>query len=188
MKTLPIITLPDPRLKKKSKPVEKVDDGIKTLMDNMLQTMYKAPGIGLAAPQVGINKRIMVMDVSPRPDLKKYQKEKDKQKIKVKPNPLQMINPEIIWLSKEKETGQEGCLSIPGFMADITRPKECVVKFTDKNNKIQKLKAKDLLARVIQHEYDHVNGVLFIDHLSKIKRDIILRKLEKKQREKKQTA
>jgi peptide deformylase len=182
-----IITLPNPILKKKCEPVADVNNEIKKLMKDMLSTMYKAPGIGLAAPQVGVSKRIIVMDVAPRPNLKRYQKEKDDKKTKYKPNPLLMINPEITWLSEEKETGQEGCLSIPGVMADITRPKECVVKYTDKNNKQQKLKAKGLLARCVQHEYDHIEGILFIDHLSKIKKDIILRKLQKKQKEKEQT-
>ena len=187
MKILPIITLPDPRLKKKSESIEIVTDEIKTLMDNMLQTMYQAPGIGLAAPQVGINKKIIVMDVSPRPELKRYQKEKNGEKTKSKPNPLQMVNPEITWLSNEKESGQEGCLSIPGFMEDITRSKECEVRYINKNNESQKLKARGLLARCIQHEVDHINGILFIDHISQIKKDIILRKLKKKQKEKKQT-
>ena len=187
MKILPIITLPDPRLKKKSESIEIVNNEIKTLMDNMLHTMYKAPGIGLAAPQVGINKKIIVMDVSPRPELKEYQKEKNEKETKPKPNPLQMVNPEITWLSNEKKSGEEGCLSIPGVMDDITRPKECKVQYIDKNNESQKLKATGLLARCIQHEIDHINGVLFIDHLSKIKKDIILRKLQKKQKEKKQT-
>ena len=98
-----------------------------------------------------------------------------------------MVNPEITWLSNEKESDEEGCLSIPGVMDDITRPKECKVQYIDKNNESQKLKATGLLARCIQHEIDHINGVLFIDHLSKIKKDIILRKLQKKQKEKKQT-
>ena len=187
MKILPIITLPDPRLKKKSESIEIVNNEIKTLMDNMLHTMYKAPGIGLAAPQVGINKKIIVMDVSPRPELKGYQKEKNEKETKPKPNPLQMVNPEITWLSNEKKSGEEGCLSIPGVMDDITRSKECKVQYIDKNNESQKLKATGLLARCIQHEIDHINGVLFIDHLSKIKKDIILRKLQKKKKEKKQT-
>ena len=172
MKILPIITLPDPRLKKKSESIEIVNNEIKTLMDNMLHTM---------------NKRIIVMDVSPRPELRSYQKDKNEKETKPKPNPLQMVNPEITWLSNEKESGEEGCLSIPGVMDDITRSKECKVQYIDKNNESQKLKATGLLARCIQHEIDHINGVLFIDHLSKIKKDIILRKLQKKQKEKKQT-
>ena len=116
-----IITLPNPILKKKSTPVDKVNNGIKKLMDGMLSAMYKAPGIGLAAPQVGINKRIIVMDVSPRPGLKRYQEEKNAKKQKVKPNPIQMANPEITWVSKKKKKDLEGCLSIPGYMADIIR-------------------------------------------------------------------
>ena len=120
-------------------------------------------------------------------NLKRYQKEKNGEKTKSKPNPLQMVNPEITWLSNEKESGQEGCLSIPGFMEDITRSKECEVRYINKNNESQKLKARGLLARCIQHEVDHINGILFIDHISQIKKDIILRKLKKKQKEKKQT-
>ena len=149
--------------------------------------MYKAPGIGLAAPQVGINKRIIVMDVSPRPGLKRYQEEKDKEKQVVKPNPIQMANPEITWISEKKETDQEGCLSIPNFMGDVTRPSSCKVKYLDKNGESKELHAEGLLARCIQHEVDHINGILFIDHLSKIKKDMILRKIKKQQKEKEQT-
>ena len=182
-----IITLPNPILKRKSKTIEKVDSEVKKIMNEMLKTMYKAPGIGLAAPQVGINKRIIVMDVSPRPGLKRYQEEKDKEKQVVKPNPIQMANPEITWISEKKETDQEGCLSIPNFMGDVTRPSSCKVKYLDKNGESKELHAEGLLARCIQHEVDHINGILFIDHLSKIKKDMILRKIKKQQREKEQT-
>ena len=181
-----IITLPNPILKKKSDPIDKVDNKIKTLMDEMLNTMYKAPGIGLAAPQIGINKRLIVMDTSPRPGLKRYQEEKIEKK-EIKPNPIQMANPEIIWVSEKKETDQEGCLSIPGFMGDVTRPFSCKVKYLDKNNESTQLRAKGLLARCILHEIDHINGILFIDHLSKTKKDMILRKIKKQQKEKEQT-
>ena len=117
-----IITLPNPILKRKSNPIDKVDNKIKTLMDKMLATMYKAPGIGLAAPQIGINKRLIVMDTSPRPGLKRYQEEKIEKKKEIKPNPIQMANPEIIWVSEKKENDSEGCLSIPGFMGEVIRP------------------------------------------------------------------
>ena len=182
-----IITLPDPILKKKCDPVTEVNDKIKKLLDDMLNTMYKAPGIGLAAPQIGISKRLIVMDVSPRPGLKRYQIEKDKKKEEIKPNPIQMINPEITWISEKKDIDQEGCLSIPGFIANITRPSSCKVKYLDKNGESKELRAKGLLARCIQHESDHIDGILFIDHLSKTKKDMILRKIKKQLVEKKQT-
>ena len=178
-----ILTVPNPILKKKSDPVESVDIETKKLMDEMLDIMYKAPGIGLAAPQIGINKRIIVLDVSPRPGLKRYQEEEKAEKEEVKPNPLQMANPELIWTSKEQETDQEGCLSIPGVMADVTRPNSCKVKYLNQNNESKELHANGLLARCIQHEIDHINGILFIDHLSKIKKDMILKKIQKKIKE-----
>ena len=182
-----IITLPNPILKRKSKPIEKVNSEVKKIMDEMLKTMYREKGIGLAAPQVSINKRIIVMDVSPRPGLKRYQEEKNKEKQVVKQNPIQMANPEITWISEKKETDQEGCLSIPNFMGDVTRPSSCKVKYLDKNGESKELHAEGLLARCIQHEVDHINGILFIDHLSKIKKDMILRKIKKQQKEKEQT-
>ena len=181
-----IITLPSPILKKKSDPIDKVDNKIKKLMDKMLNTMYKAPGIGLAAPQIGINKRVIVMDTSPRPGLKRYQEEKIEKK-EIKPNPIQMANPELIWVSEKKETDEEGCLSIPGIMGDVTRSSSCKVKYLDRNGESKKLIAKGLLARCVQHEIDHVNGILFIDRMSKTKKDIILRKIKKQQKEKEQT-
>ena len=181
-----IITLPNPILKRKSNPIDKVDNKIKTLMDKMLATMYKAPGIGLAAPQIGINKRLIVMDTSPRAGLKRYQEEKIEKK-EITPNPIQMANPEIIWVSEKKEKDSEGCLSIPGFMGEVIRPFSCKVKYLDRNGESKELFAKGLLARCIQHEIDHINGILFIDHLSKTKKDMILRKIKKQLVEKKQT-
>tara|TARA_B100001123_G_scaffold83069_1_gene94936 strand:- start:6 stop:557 length:552 start_codon:yes stop_codon:yes gene_type:complete len=180
-----IITLPDPILKKKCDPVKEVNDKTRKLLDDMLKTMYEAPGIGLAAPQIGISKRLIVLDVSPRPGLKRYQEEKDKEEIK--PNPIQMINPEITYISQDRNTDEEGCLSIPGIMANVTRPSSCKVKYLDKNGESKEIHANGLLARCIQHELDHINGVLFIDHLSKTKKDIILRKIKKQQKEKEQT-
>ena len=182
-----IITLPNPILIKKSDPIDKVDNKIKKLMDEMLNTMYKAPGIGLAAPQIGINKRIIVMDTSPRPGLKRYQEEKIEKIEKIKPNPIQMANPELMWLSDKKGKDEEGCLSIPGFMGEVIRPSSCKVKYLDRNGESKELLAKGLLARCIQHEIDHINGILFIDHLSKTKKDMILRKIKKQQKEKEQT-
>jgi peptide deformylase len=127
------------------------------------------------------------MDTSPRPGLKRYQEEKIKKKEEIKPNPIQMANPELIWVSEKEETDEEGCLSIPGIMGDVTRPSSCKVKYLDRNGESKKLLAKGLLARCVQHEIDHVNGILFIDHMSKTKKDIILRKIKKQQKEKKQT-
>ena len=182
-----IITLPDPILKKKCDPVVEVNNEIRKLLDAMLSTMYKAPGIGLAAPQIGISKRLIVMDVSPRANLKRYQVEKQQKQEKIKPNPIQMINPEITWVSEKEDTDQEGCLSIPGIMADVTRPSSCKVKYLDKNGESKELRAEGILARCIQHESDHIDGILFIDHLSKTKKDMILRKIKKQLVEKKQT-
>jgi len=178
-----IITLPDPILKKKCTPVTTIDNKIKKILDDMLKTMYQAPGIGLAAPQVGIDKRLIVMDVSPRPGLKRYQEENNEEKQEFKPNPIQMINPEITWVSEKKEKDQEGCLSIPLIMADVIRPESCKVKYLNKNGESKELHAKGLLSRCIQHEIDHINGVLFIDHLSKTKKDMVLRKMKKQQKE-----
>ena len=163
-----IVIEPDPILRKKSEMLEKVDDELRTLLDDMLQTMYAAPGIGLAAVQVGILKRLIVLDIS---------------KGKEKKNPLFLINPEIISLSKNTSVYEEGCLSLPGHFAEIERPAECQIKFIDYNGKEKKLKANGLLATCIQHEVDHLNGVLFIDYLSKLKKDMIVKKLTKQKKE-----
>jgi len=163
-----IVIEPDPILRKKSEMLEKVDDELRALLDDMLQTMYAAPGIGLAAVQVGILKRLIVIDIS-----------KDKEK----KNPLFLINPEIISLSKNTSVYEEGCLSLPGHFAEIERPAECQIKFIDYNGKEKKLKANGLLATCIQHEVDHLNGVLFIDYLSKLKKDMIVKKLTKQKKE-----
>jgi peptide deformylase len=168
MSILPIITAPDPRLKLKAKPVKAVDDGIHRLMDDMLETMYLAPGIGLAAPQVGVLKRVLVLDVAQEGE---------------KPAPLQVANPEILWRSEDVATYSEGCLSLPEHYADVTRPAEIKVRFLDYQNEVRELHAKGLLATVIQHEMDHLEGMLFVDHISAIKRNIILRKLAKAKRQ-----
>ena len=163
-----IVIEPDPILRKKSEMLEKVDDELRALLDDMLETMYDAPGIGLAAVQIGILKRLIVLDIS-----------KDKEK----KNPLFLINPEIISLSKKTSVHEEGCLSLPGYFAEIERPAECQIKFIDYNGKEKKLKANGLLATCIQHEVDHLNGVLFIDYLSKLKKDMIVKKLTKQKKE-----
>jgi len=163
-----IVIEPDPILRQKSELLEKVDDELRKLLDDMLETMYAAPGIGLAAVQIGILKRLIVVDIS-----------KDKEK----KNPLFLINPEIIFRSKETSIYEEGCLSLPGHFAEIERPAECHVKFVDYNGKEKELKTNGLLATCIQHEVDHLNGVLFIDYLSKLKKDMIVKKLIKHKRE-----
>ena len=163
-----IVIEPDPILRKKSEILEKVDDDLRKLLDDMLETMYSAPGIGLAAVQVGILKRLIVIDIS---------KEKDKK------NPLFLINPEIISKSKSTSTYEEGCLSLPGHFAEIERPAECHIKYIDYEGKKREIKANGLLSTCIQHEVDHLNGVLFIDYLSKLKKDMIVKKLVKHKKE-----
>jgi len=163
-----IVIEPDPILRKKSETLEKVDDELRKLLNDMLETMYAAPGIGLAAVQVGVLKRLIVIDTS-----------KDKEK----KNPLFLINPQIISRSKQTSIYEEGCLSLPGHFAEIERPAECQIKFIDYNGKEKKLSANGLLATCIQHEVDHLNGVLFIDYLSKLKKDMIVKKLIKHKKE-----
>ena len=166
--TRTIILEPDPILRKKCEPIEKVDDQVRKLMNDMLETMYKAPGIGLAAIQVGILKRIVVIDISKDPEKK---------------NPLFLVNPEIIHLSKETSIYEEGCLSLPGQFAEIERPANCHLKYIDFNGKEKELKTDGLLSTCIQHEVDHLNGILFIDYLSKLKKDMIIKKLVKHKKE-----
>jgi peptide deformylase len=167
MALLPVLIAPDPRLKLRAKPVVQVDAKIRRLMDDMLETMYVAPGIGLAAPQVGEALRVIVADVA--------REEEEKQ-------PLRMANPEILWRSEELATYNEGCLSLPEHYADVTRPASIRVRYIDHENEIREMEAEGLLATVIQHEMDHLQGVLFVDHISPLKRNIILRKLAKTKR------
>jgi peptide deformylase len=164
MAQLPILVAPDPRLLKKSDPVDQVDAEIQQLMDDMLETMYKAPGIGLAAPQVGVLKRVIVLDIAPEGEA---------------PAPLKMANPEIVWVSDDDAAYNEGCLSVPEHYADVVRPAACKVRYLDHQNESRELDAEGLLATCVQHEIDHLDGVLFIDHLTSLKRNIILRKLVK---------
>ena len=163
-----IIIEPDAVLRKKSDILEKVDNELKMLMDDMLETMYAAPGIGLAAVQIGVLKRLIVIDIS---------KEREKK------NPLFLINPEIVFKSKNTSIYEEGCLSLPGYFAEIERPAECQIKYLDYDGKKREMKANGLLATCIQHEVDHLNGVLFIDYLSKLKKDMIVKKLVKHKKE-----
>ncbi|WP_029012264.1 peptide deformylase [Niveispirillum irakense] len=169
MSLLPILTIPDTRLKAKCKPLDNVDGRVATLMDDMLETMYKAPGIGLAAPQIGVLERLIVVDVTDHKN--------------EKPNPIAMVNPELILASDELAVTQEGCLSIPEIYADVTRPAQVRVRYVDRDGEVREMDADGLLATCIQHEIDHLNGVLFIDHLSSLKRNMILRKYNKTKRQ-----
>jgi len=164
MAILPIITAPDPRLKQLCEPVEKVDAEVRKLMADMLETMYAAPGIGLAAPQVGVLKRVIVLDLAREDE---------------EPQPLKMANPEIVWVSDEDAVYNEGCLSLPEHYADVARPSACDVRYLDDQNEIRMLEAEGLLATCVQHEIDHLEGILFVDHLTALKRNMILRKLLK---------
>tara|TARA_B100000242_G_C43036418_1_gene483198 strand:+ start:544 stop:1068 length:525 start_codon:yes stop_codon:yes gene_type:complete len=163
-----IVIEPDPILRKKSSLIENVDDQVRKLMDDMLLTMYEAPGIGLAAVQVGILRRVIVIDIS-----------KDDQKKK----PMFFVNPKITHKSKKTSVYEEGCLSLPGHFAEIERPSECHVNYLDYNGREKELKADGLLATCLQHEIDHLNGILFIDYLSKLKKDMIIKKLIKHKKE-----
>lgn len=164
MARLPILVAPDPVLKLKAKPVDKVDAELNRLFDDMLETMYVAPGIGLAAPQVGVSKRALVIDIAKDGEPK---------------SPICMANPEILWVSDEDAIYEEGCLSVPEQYADVVRPARVRVRYLDRQNEIRELEADGLLATVVQHEMDHLDGILFIDHLTNLKRNMILRKLTK---------
>ena len=167
MAKLDIIIAPDPRLKLKCAPVARVDTAIRKLMDDMLETMYAAPGIGLAAPQVGVTKRIIVVDAAAKGE---------------PPRPYRMADPEIVWASEEDNVYNEGCLSLPEHYADVVRPKAVRVRYLDHENELRELEADGLLATCVQHEMDHLDGILFVDHISALKRNMILRKLLKAKR------
>jgi peptide deformylase len=164
MAVLPIIVAPDRRLKVKCAPVETVDESIVRLMDDMLETMYLAPGIGLAAPQIGVTKRIIVVDTAGKDE---------------EPNPYRMVNPELLGVSEETWLHEEGCLSLPEHYADVERPARISVRYLDEAGKKCEMEADGLLATCIQHEMDHLDGLLFVDHISALKRNMILRKLSK---------
>ena len=167
MSTMPIVKLPDPLLRQTSTPIERVDGEVLKLADDMLDTMYDAPGIGLAAVQVGVLKRLIVLDVSETEE----------------PDPLVLINPEIKSLGAETRIHEEGCLSIPDYHIEIERPASLVVGYIDRDGKPRELVAEGLLATAIQHEIDHLNGKLIIDFLSRLKRDIVVRKFKKMARD-----
>jgi peptide deformylase len=164
-----ILIAPDPRLKVKARRVEKVDAKIRRLMDDMLETMYAAPGIGLAAPQVGEAVQVIVLDVARDGEPRQ---------------PLRIANPEIIWASEERVPAEEGCLSLPDQFAEVTRPAEVKLRYLDYENEIRELDAKGLLAVCVQHEMDHLQGVLFVDHISALRRSMILRRLTKSRKQK----
>jgi len=166
MSLLPIIIVPDPVLKEVAKPIENITDAIRQQAQNMIETMYDAPGIGLAANQVGQLNRMFVMDVN-------YRKNDQSRDAQV------LINPEIIWRSEEMSVMEEGCLSIPQQYAEVERPKTVRIKYIDLNGQFQEMEGSDLTSHCIQHELDHLNGVLFIDYLSRLKRNMILRKVDK---------
>ena len=166
-----ILTEPNKILREKSSLVEKVDENLQKLMDDMLETMYAAPGIGLAAIQVGVPKRVIVLDIGWRD---KYEERK---------KPMYFVNPEIIEKSTNNSTYEEGCLSVPGQFAEIDRPDKCHVKYLDYYGQPKEIKAEGMLATCIQHEIDHLEGILFIDHLSKLKKSMIVKKLSKHKKE-----
>jgi peptide deformylase len=159
-----IIKLPDKRLRLKSEPVKRIDAGIRKLVDDLFETMYDAPGIGLAAIQIGVAKRVIAMDLSKKDD--EYE-------------PQVFINAEITWQSEEKSKYEEGCLSIPDYYEEVERPAKVKVKYLDLDGETSEIEASGLLATCLQHEIDHINGVLFIDHLSKLKRDRVTKKFSK---------
>ncbi len=169
MALLPIIYAPDPRLKIKCRPVETVDQSVRDFIDDMLETMYAAPGIGLSAPQVGDDRRIIVCDVAREDE---------------EPQPVKLINPEIVWASDETKLAEEGCLSLPDHFAEVERPAEVRIRYLDENGESQEMAADELLAACVQHEMDHLEGILFVDYLSPLKRNIILRKMRKLKRQK----
>ena len=159
-----ILTAPDPRLKQVSDPIEKVDDEIRALMDDMLETMYAAPGIGLAAIQIGVPKRVIVIDLAHEGE---------------EPRPMYFANPEIIEKADDTAPYEEGCLSVPDLYEEVERPATCRVRFLDYQNELREMDCEGLLPTCIQHEIDHLEGVLFIDHLSRLKRQMMLKKLQK---------
>ena len=169
MSLRPILLHPDPRLKKVAEPVGTVSDDVKALAEDMLETMYDAPGIGLAAPQVGVLSRVLVMDCV---------KDED-----APPRPMVLIDPEIVWTSDEQSVYEEGCLSIPEQYADVERPTEVEVRWTGLDGGENSERFDGLWATCVQHEIDHLNGTLFIDHLTALKRQLITRKAVKKKRE-----
>jgi peptide deformylase len=174
MALLPIVHVPDPVLRRVSKPVERVDDELKKFIENMLETMYEAPGIGLAAVQVGEPLRVFTVDCAER-----EVSERGEESEVPKREPIVFINPKIVATSDERSTYDEGCLSIPDYYADVERPARCTVEYLDLDGKEQVMETEGIMSVCVQHEYDHLNGTLFIDHISKLKRDMVIRKFTK---------
>jgi len=165
-------------LRRKCEPVEEIDDDLIQLLDDMADTMYEAPGVGLAAPQVGSAKRVIVADIKPR---ERAQESTEEEEILLPPDRselIELINPEIVF-SDGEITAEEGCLSIPGFVSDVKRKFEVTVEGYNRDGELMEIKCEDLLARVFQHEIDHLNGILFIDRLGKLKRELLKKKIEK---------
>jgi peptide deformylase len=160
----PVITLPDSKLRLASAPVTTVDASIRALLDDMLETMYDAPGIGLAAVQIGVMQRLVTIDTAKQEEPR---------------NPLFLVNPEVTWRSEATSVYEEGCLSIPEYYEEVTRPEKVRVRFLDRDGNPQEIEADGILATVVQHEIDHLDGVLFVDHISKLKRDRVIRKFQK---------
>jgi peptide deformylase len=167
----PILIHPDPRLKKVCDPVREIDEGVRELARDMLDTMYHAPGIGLAAPQVGVNARLIVMDCAKREDEE------------AAPQPIALVNPEITWSSEEVREHEEGCLSIPDVYAPVTRPDAVTVRWTDLDGQPQEARMEGIWATCVQHEIDHLNGKLFIDYLGPMRRQMITSRMKKLKRE-----
>jgi peptide deformylase len=186
----PIIEVPDKRLKTVSQRVTEVTDDTRALMDDMLETMYDANGIGLAAIQVGVAHRVIVMDISQRmqADVEAQEDteenlEEDPEEVLGETGPRYFVNPEIVWASEETRNYQEGCLSVPGFYDDVARPAQCRVAFLEYDGQSQELECDGLLATCIQHEMDHLEGIVFLDRLSRLKRQIVLKKIAKAERD-----
>jgi peptide deformylase len=169
MAVLPILVAPHPTLAETAAPVAAVTDDIRQLLNDMLETMYAAPGIGLAAPQVGVLQRVIVVDPSDENE---------------KSAPMKLVNPEVIWASDVQTEYQEGCLSVPNQYENVKRPEKVHVRYLDENGAEHTIEAEGLLATVLQHEIDHLDGTLFVDHLSRLKRNMVMRRLQKEQRQK----
>jgi peptide deformylase len=165
----PILVLPDPKLRQVSEPVAVVDDATRALMDDMVETMHDAPGIGLAAIQIGVPQRIVVLDLAKKDE---------------PPQPQYFVNPEIVWSSEEKSVYEEGCLSIPEYYEDVERPARVRARYLDRDGARQEIEVEGLAATALQHEIDHLNGVLFIDHISRLKRDRVIKKFVKQAKQK----
>jgi len=178
---LPIVKLPDPILRVNSKPVERVDDELRSFLDSMLETMYAAPGIGLAAIQTGEPLRVVTIDCAKRSDDEEDGDGKPQrgETEEAERDPIFLINPEIVAVGDATSTYEEGCLSIPDYFADVERPANCTVRYLDRDGKEQLLEADGLLSVCVQHEIDHLNGILFIDHISRLKRDMVVRRFTK---------